>query len=349
MSPITEVARKLIDDVQSAGPLYDEAYAQALHPDAVALKQILGRNHIVEAVKRYHAADKRAMRAQALFVFMGRVTAYTGFLAAVLGGVLLYIGSAPESEIWLLAIGITQFVSLAISLMGSLVLYSFNPLGTWRQERGEAEAERIGVFARIMSERGEGGGDHGKLLLPLQLECFRRHLVEDQREFFVRRGSEHRRNVFRAQILRALALALIVVASLPLLAKLQPFAWWLPDWVRMVMAWVPLDGRGVPEMYALGGLVGGALQGLLAALGVISLSERNAGKYERMAERLNDYCQNKLEPARAAAAGGDGLLVGEFARQVACDLAAEASEWVAVQEALASITLARIADSHKLS
>ena len=347
MSPITDVAKTIIDKMPKAGPLYDKAYAQALPAEAVALAHILNKDRIVQAIESYHAADQRAMRAQARFVFMGRVTAYTGFLAAVLGGVLLYIGSAPDSERWLLVIGITQFVLLAISLMGSLALYTLKPFLTWRQQRGEAEAERIGVFARIVADPGEGNGED-KLLLPLQLECFRRHLLEDQRDYFKRRGRQHRRTVRRVQILRAVALALIVLAALPLLAKLQPFTW-LPNWIRTLMTWLPLEGRGVPEMYALGGLVGGALQGLLAALAVISLAERNAGKYERMVERLNVYCKDRLELARTAAATDDGLLVGEFARQVACDLAAEASEWVAVQEALASITLERIAGSHKLT
>jgi hypothetical protein len=264
-----------------------------------------------------------------------------------LGGIVLYIGSVlPDRQSLQTTIGVVQFVLLVISLLGSLALYTLKPFRSWRQSRGEAEAERIRVFALMMASR-DGGDARDPLLLPLQLECFRRHLLEDQLDFFTRRGPQHQRTSRRAQILRGLALALIVLAAMPLLAKLEIFAW-LPTWVRTLMGWLPLEGKGVHEMYALGGLIGGALQGLLAALAVLSLAERNAEKYARMAERLEDYAKGRLPNARAAAAAGNGLEVGEFARQVASDLAAEASEWVAVQEALASITLERLTLPHRI-
>lgn len=344
MSPVTEDAIKTVNEVRSAGPLYDKDYVEKLPPHAMLLARVVAKDDVAKARERYHVADQRADRAQARFVLMGRVTAYSAFLSAVLGGVLLYIGSAQETETWFLAVGMAQFALLVISLLGSMALYTLKPFRTWRQQRGEAEAERIGLFARVMSDPGQPGDDE-RQLLALQLECFRRYLLDDQLDYFRRRGPEHRRAVRRAQILRGVALFLIVVAALPLLVKLAPVTS-LPDWVRALLAWLPLEGQGVAEMYALGGLVGGVLQGLLAALAVISLSERNAGKFERMAGRLDDYSKTRLPVARAAVADGNALLVGEFARQVASDLAAEASEWVAVQEALSSITLERLTVSH---
>jgi hypothetical protein len=346
-SPTTREAIDIIDGITEGpgakGPLEQPfEFVKALPDRAAALKTLIGRDEILQTAQKYHAADLRAVAAQMRFVRMGRVTAYTGFLAAIIGGLLLYFGSAEPTRTLYFLLEALQFGLLAISLLGSLALYTLKPFRTWRQERGEAEWERVSLFARIMSGRTDNADP---LQLPLQLECFRRYLLEDQLKYFKRRGPQHRRAVRWALALRLLALALLLLAAVPLLAKIP----WLPDWARAALAWFPIEGPGVPEMYALGGLVGGALQGLLAALAVISLSERNADKFARMAERLQAYAETRLPEAREAAAQGNGLVVGEFARQIACDLAAEASEWVAVQEALASITLEHLGGARRMT
>ena len=347
---ITEEAIRIIAAAPEYGPLRPLEYAKALPPRAAALARVLMDERIVEAAGRYQKADKRAIRAQRWFVSIGKAAAYTGFLAAVLGGALLYIAS-DASEPSLIAIGALQFGFLVVSLTGSLALYAVKPFRAWRRERGQAEAERLNIFTLIMADTSTATEAEAPLL-PLKLECFVRHLLDDQRAYFRRRGPQHRRVARRWFRLRILALILIGAACLPLLAKLEAFSG-IPDWLRTTISWLqswlPLKGGNVQKNYALLALLGGALQGLLAALAVISLADRNADKFEAMLERLDSYSEEKLGGARLAATKGDGVAVGEFARQIVSDLAAEASEWVALQAALSEMTLKLIAHQHRIS
>ena len=344
-SKITEEAIRIIAAAPEHGPLRPLEYAEALPPRAAALARVLMDEKIVEAARRYQRADKRAITAQRWFVWIGKTAAYTGFLAAVLGGALLYIASDASGPS-LFAVGALQFGFLVVSLTGSLALYAVKPFRAWRKERGQAEAERLNIFTLFMSDTSAAGESEAPLL-PLKLECFRRHLLDDQLAYFKWRGPQHRRVARRWFRLRVLALILIGAACLPLLARLEAFSW-LPDWLRTVIAWLPLKGGDVQQKYALLGLLGGALQGLLAALAVISLADRNADKFEAMLERLEGYSQEKLSGARLAATKGDGIAVGEFVRQVVSDLAAEATEWVTLQAALSEMTLKLIAHQHKI-
>ena len=345
MSSITDEAKQIIDSVTAQGPLVPAQYAAVLPPRAASLARVFGRKEIIDAAEKYQRADNRAVRAQWWFVLIGKTAAYSAFLAAVLGGILLHPASMISDPI-LLTLGAAQLVLLAVSLVCSLTLYAFKPFRAWRGERGQAEAQRLSIFSLMMFDTSSDP-KVDTLFLPLKLECFRRHLLDDQISYFSRRAPQHRRVARWWFWLRVLALLFVLATSLPTLAKLQAFGW-LPQGLQTLLPSLPLTGSGVRETYALLGLVGGALQGLLAALAVISLSDRNADKFEAMLARLNYYSDKRLTGIRAAAAEGDSVAVGEFARQVVGDLASEASEWVLLQEALSEMTVKLVAQQHRI-
>ena len=339
--PITEEAIRIIDAAPAHGPLRPVEYAEALPGRAAALARVLTGSKIAETAGRFAAADASAIKAQTGFRRLGRASAYSGFAAAALGGALLYLGSESSQEALRANLGLAQFVLLAISLMCAFLLFVSKPYRTWRAERGNAEAMRLKVFALMMS--GQSAPKDGEApLLPLQLECLRRHLLNDQRKYFARRGPQERRTVLVWKVLGAVSLLLVLGASAPQLLRLDPFGL-LPEVVRTAIALVPLDQKG----YALVGLFGGSLQGLVAALAVISPAQRNADKYKEMLGQLDKYADARLEAVRLAASEADGVAVGEFAKGVSNYLAEEAREWLLLQEALSEMTLSQLAQQSK--
>jgi hypothetical protein len=113
--------------------------------------------------------------------------------------------------------------------------------------------------------------------------------------------------------------------------------------VQRFIAALPLGERH----YALAGLIGGALQGLLAALTVMSPAERNAAKYKEMRKLLDKYTAERVEALRSAAALDDRAAVSEFVAQVTGDLADEGREWLVLHEVLSEMVPRRLAQLHK--
>jgi hypothetical protein len=338
---ITAEAIRIIADAPKYGPLRSVEYAKALPPRAAALARVLMDEKIVETAKDYFGADVSAGDAQGRFKRLGWTAAYSGFLAAVLGGVVLYLGSDRSIETMRSNFGLVQSTLLVISLVCALWLFMRKPYRKWRIQRGEAEAKRLLVFALIMS--GQSNAKEGEApLLPLQLECFHRRLLHDQRNYFARRGLQQRLTVLAWRVVGAFALLLILASIVPQLARLETFGL-LPEVLQEFIALLPLD----PKHYVLAGLIGGALQGLLAALTVMSPTERNAAKFREMRLLLDKYTVEKLEAVRVAATLGNREVVGEFATQVTGDLAAEGREWLILQEVLSEMAPKRFVQLNK--
>lgn len=343
MPSITEEAIAIIDNAPAHGPLQPEAYAAALPVRAAPLARVLGEQHIVDAAKRFRAADEAAIEAQGRFVRLARRAAYSGFLAAVLGGFVLYLPTDGPEPLRT-GVGLAQLFFLVVSLLAGFVLFLSKPYRTWRTERGSAEALRQQIFAHLMLREPGQDDPNGSFLLPLQLECFRRHLLRDQRDFFARRGPQHFRTVLIWKVIGVVAIALILAAALPEILKLYRFGL-LPEQVHNLISSIPLSQKA----YALLGLIGGCMQGLLAALTVISPAERNAQAYKTMRERLNGYADKELDGVRALAAAGDREAVARFVGKVGADLARESSEWQILQAVLSEKVPSHLAHQHKVA
>jgi hypothetical protein len=342
MPSITEEAKQIIDGAPDHGPLRPIPYAEALPAKASVLARVLREQRITDAAERFRYADEAAIDAQKKFVKLGRRAAYSGFLAAVLGGFLLYL--PPDSTDSLrTSVGVAQLFFLIVSMLHALALFLSKPYRIWRTERGTAEALRQQIFAHIMSGEPQPNEPNGSFLLPLQLECFRRHLLHDQRNFFARRGPQHHRTVLVWKGAGVVAIVLILAAALPEILKLYQFGL-LPENVRSLMVSIPLNQKG----YALLGLIGGCLQGLLAALTVISPAERNAHMYKVMRDRLDGYTRNELDGVRALAAAGDRAAVSGFASKVGADLAREPNEWQILQAVLSEKITSQLIHQHEV-
>ncbi len=340
-SPITEEAIRIIEAAPEHGPLQPIEYANALPPQAGVLARLLHDEEIAKAAGTYRDADLLAGTAQTWFRRLGAGAAYSGFFAAVLGGVGLYLGSGPSQETLQSNLGLAQLFFLALSLLCAFLLYVFKPFRTWRTQRGSAEASRLRVFALMMN--GRSVVQDGELpLLPLQLECFRRHLVDGQRRFFARRGPQQRRLVVVWKILGGVAILLVLAAGLPQLLRLKQLGL-LPESLVNQIERVPWGEKAS----VLVGLLGGSLQSLLAALIVISPVQRNAEKYEAMLKELDKYASEPLDAVRAAAVSGDSASVRGFAKAISDDLAEEGKEWRLLHQVLSEMALTQLASQRK--
>jgi hypothetical protein len=339
-SPLTEEATRIVDAVPvPRGPLEPVKYADALPPRAGVLARLLRKDEIVQAAATYHEADFMSNAAQRRFRRLGSWAAYSGFLAAALGGVVLFLETSHEPLRSNLGLG--QFVCLAVSLLCAFLLFLFKPFRTWRIKRELAEGARLRLFKVLMDADGATQGDELPLL-PLQLECFRRHLLDDQRRFFARRGPQQHRIVMVWQVAGIVAIVMVVAASLPQVLRLERFGL-LPGPLAGWIGRVPLDQKA----YALIGLIGGSLQSLLAALTVISPAQRNAEKYREMLRVLDRYVEEDLDGAREDAARGDAKAVRAFTTRVSDDLREEGKEWRLLQEALSELALRQLANQRK--
>ena len=147
-----EIAREAAGVIASApgyGPLRPVEYAKELPPRAAALASVLMDEKIVEAAGRYQTCDAAAGKAQQRFKHWGWLAAYSGFLAAGLGGGLLYLGPEPSMAWARSNLGLAQSILLGLSLAFAFLLYALKPYRKWRVQRGDAEAKRLQVFALI--------------------------------------------------------------------------------------------------------------------------------------------------------------------------------------------------------
>lgn len=334
---VTEEARAAIDAVKAKHPSWRAVaeHASALPSKAGALKRVLeraavsqslGGHALTENVRLYGEASAAAVTAQARHKRYARRAAWYGFLAAVVAGLMLYLRETPISSSLGAVLGGLHLFFLGLAFWAGLVISTRKPFRTWAQARGQSETRRIAHFEAIMLAKERAG--QGELALaPLQLEYMRAFLIDDQRTWFTNRSPDFAREVQRNRLWRVAALAFIVFAALPAVATLieQPI---VSAWTAALLPYARWITRTFDQnVFALLGVVGGALQTLITLLAATSLAARNAESYGFMAERLGALSGDPLTAARAAAASGDpNALIGYWI-DVSFELKGEMREW----------------------
>ena len=331
-SPITEEAKKIIDASPSHGPLRPAEYAKALPPRAGALARVLTDERIVAEGEKYRAADASAVMWRRVHGFLARSVLLFVTLAVVLGGVRLYLaasGDASSIEAARARLGQAQSFLLIVWLVSVTVLILLRPARRWFHERATAELARQRLFGLLMS--GSSRADETEAqLLPLQLECFRRHLLEPQRGFFQRRSRQNGRIVKVGKLCGAVALLFIGVASLPqLYTSLSALG--ALDWTTEFLQELASRLLADRKLYALAWLVGISLQLLVTNLATVSPVARHAERYEVM-KTLLDLDPLQLADVRKAAASDTRGPVEWFGKGILNVLSAETRMWLEREE-----------------
>ncbi|MGZ5851373.1 MAG: hypothetical protein ACXWJH_02230 [Hyphomicrobium sp.] len=350
MNSVTQQANELVGiDPPTSWRIDPKADAEALPPGAGALKQILLMPEIEKIVDAYHTADAAAGRAQKTYKHLARLAAWTGFGAALIGSlVLMLVHWLGPGSVLSTAAG-TQAVLLLVSLGTSLVIGRMQPFEAWMLKRADAENFRGELFDKIIAERATAA--RGTVpLLALQLEYFRRHLLDVERKYYRERGEQHAAAARAAWWWRLVAFLLIALAAFPLVWSIKGAAW-LPAPLADITAHMPNRSEEAQRIFLGIGIIAASLQGLLAAFAVMSLDERNAARYRTTADNLDALAGRPLEEARAAAAASEGApgqadtareAVLAFVALVQSQISSEHREWIALRKVAPDLALDRL-------
>jgi hypothetical protein len=326
---IMEEAQRIIDAAPDFGPYQPQRYARALPSSASELAGLLSSPEMVELAKQYHWADKRSMRAQTWNNLLTKTAALTGFGAGMLVGVYLFLGIriSPFPP----GLGAIPFYLLAIALLSLLAAVLFKPLRIWKVRRLEAEELRLAIFDRIV---GPSDKPRDGLSLALQLECFRRHLFEDQMAYFSRRSKDKQREARFWKRLGWLAGGLTVLGSsvpqaMALIDTLAGQQGVLIDILRGLTSLLPQDRT----LYTSSWFIGFNLTALATLIPMIYKSWELAKTYRRE-YRFLKRCERQLPSARAAAAAGHWTSMITFPQIVSSMLLEGVQEWASRDEML---------------
>jgi hypothetical protein len=342
MNSVTQAAADAIGGAEPRDwQLRPETHAAALQPPAAALRRILVRPEFEQMMEAYTAADDEALLAQKRYKRLAGTASLTSFLAVFIAGLLLLQpAGAGVSPRVLSGLAGLQFVLIVTSFLASLILGYRKPFAAWMRRRAEAENARISLFKRVTAAEEEV--QPGELpLLPLQLEYFRRYQLDVQRLYYGQRGRQHARSFRRAAWWRIAALVLVVAAAGPLVWSLLGQDW-VPARLHHLLELMPPNTETAQRLFLCVGVIGGALQGLLASFAVMSHDERNAARYLDTSRNLDDLATRPLDEARDAAVLGDRERVLGFVALVHEQVSSEHREWIALRSVAPDLSLDRL-------
>lgn len=346
---VTVDAAAEIDALRSQSARWQDAATQAglLTARGGALARVLARPEFTANAQAYATADIAARAAQERQQTHTRRAGVFGFLATVIAALMLYLGLSPTHGFAGGLLGVLYVLSLGLAFASAAIINMRKPYRDWGRLRGEAEALRIRQFKSLLeTEEPHSAGELP--FLPLALEYVRAYLIDDQRQWYARRSGDFRAVISRNFRLRVLGLVLVAMAAVPTVVAIFGSDA-LKSWWPRVASWSAwLRGAVDPQMFALAGVAGGALQTLITALSAASLAERNATTYGRMAETLGDLGGAPLQDARAAAAADELAKVGEFWTTVAFELIGEHREWGGALQTAQLLVLDRLGDIRRV-
>lgn len=313
------------------------AHVQSLPTEAGTLKRALATRPFADSIDIYNAHGAAADGARDKHKSLAAYTAVNGFLVALIAGSILYVGEKP-TESWR-ALGLTtlQVVFVLAALWSATLIMWVKPYRAWNKERSLAERQRIAHFNLVLSAREPAAPDE----LPyeaLALEYVRAFLLDDQRQWFIKRARDFAPQLSWLRALRLVAIALMALAAVP--AVLTVLASGPVDeiWPELPRFADRLAGYVSVERAALAGVLGGALQTLVMSLAATSLAGRNFSTYSRMAEQLTALSGPPLEVARQEAALGGREATARWWTELSFELAAENREWSAAHR-MAQLTV----------
>ncbi len=316
------------------------SHAASLPAAAGPLARILQRPELRSLIAVYGPADSAAGRAQKEYKRLAMTAAVAGFASVTLGGLMLLPPDDALPSALANLVPMIEVVLVAVSFVASLLLALSKPFERWMQERAKAENARVGLFNSVLAADEPARPDELPTL-PLQLEYFRRYELDVQRAYYAGRGRQHQRSVTKASLWRVVALLLVGCASLPLVFSILG-----PEHTPGPMTWLlnlfAKPDESAQRILLCTSVVGGGLQGLLAAYSLLTQSERNAPRYQDAARNLEDLSAEPLTAARAAAAAGDRETVDAYVGIVHDELTAEHREWIALRSLVPDLKLSKL-------
>lgn len=289
-------------------------HAQALEPEAAALKRVLEHSAIKEIMRRYSRHDEKAAVQQSSYKNTGKWEIYLSTVAAILGGAVLLMNEAqavsPVYEYIRIGLLVVQITCAAGVVALKYLLKSRKPFEEWQKARTEAETARIELFETVcgLTDRDwhEEVEEGDYPLLPLQLEYFIRYQLQVQLIYYDERGKQH-----LAAANRYVSFGAVVTFVAALAAGLGGLALELVDTVSFA---------------SMAAMVAPILLSAQTSLSRLNQDERNAARYAITHAHL-DKLSGRLTDVRNDAAAGNAARVHSFIHGVNEVISVEHSEW----------------------
>jgi hypothetical protein len=308
-------------DPDRDGLLEPRAHAKALPAEAGALARLLEQDEIVQAAWRYKKADSAALGAQQRYKTLNLVAIWFRFLAIAIGLLaiiptglkLQYLAErAQAADRWVVAL---QFLALASALAFGFTVEKLKLFRRWMAFRAKAEHIRQKYFDLIMSAR-ERPSKGETALLPLKLDYFTRHHLVVQRDYYRRRGREHKRKAWQTGRAMSWMKWLGILSLLPVL------------WVILeALGIIALETGDIDKSFLALGTIAAVVLGALDTISKANLDARNAARYAIVTANLEFLEKQELPKAQEAAAEGKHAAVRDFITLVNREIALEHREW----------------------
>ena len=273
-----------------------------------SLVKVMGSSAVRAQIAAYERCDREAVvQQQALFreataanlCLLGAGVLSSLVLARPAALRFLDEATADLAALWL---GIAALTLGALAALFSYKARESDRLRRWLTMRGAAEVARLEAFRAIGTAASKGGAETAAAGLAL----FCRLLLDDQREWLVKRADRHRRSSDRTNRWGGVATALAFVGgSAALIASFQPTQAWM----------------------ALAGVMGAAVMAYALNREELRRDRANADRYEKAAVAL-DQLATRLDEVAAEIVADRPEALGLFVDEVTGQLEAEHRQWL---------------------
>lgn len=331
---VSDTTKQAIEAIGSNVPsdwqLQPEQHAKNLPDNAGPLRRILEQESLKEIINRFNDADQRAVRQQTHYKRVGRIGIWTRFASIFIGATFIFpferllTGSVEQPLLFGLEFTQIAFI-VQLFLLGSAFLTAqwlayFKPFDKWMEARAKAEIARIELFNDVLDSKEESrAGEFA--LLPLQLEYFRRYLLDVETNFYKGRGKEHSEAAGRSNLWMLIRNILIAAAALTLVYGFAA--------IFGIFPWIDELSRKGFIAFAT---IASAIYGVMYDISLMDMNDRNAARYQSTYENLTYLREEGLDRTRELAANGEKAGVLHFTNLVNDQISAEHREWIALKD-----------------
>ena len=289
----------LIDPQKHADNLPDEAHS---------LKKILNSSSVQVLQKRYDRHNNKAITSQKTYLKQSKRRIYSAAGSIIIGAFILYFQGIEvtfKSELtWLFSI--IELILLAITTFYSSILKNSKSYENWMDSRAQAETIRVKYFSLVAKHQTDDID-----LNKLQLEYFRRYMLDVQLNYYDGRGKQHTTHAKKFITSTAILAALSVVIT-TVIAKMGD-----GDYA---------NSTEIITLFVFIGAVIAALNTVQSQLAMLSEDQRNARRYESVYYQLLDL-SGELDTVREAAEQGKQNVVDDFITRTNEVILRENQEW----------------------
>ncbi len=294
--------------------VHRQQYAQS----APQLALLLERSNTLAYAQRYEDLNRKAIESRNKFKRIFSNANWSIFLTATLGALLL-VGSGlsslasdylPESRLttFIWALSILGMVSSALATMWISQITGKKLSRQWASQRASAEAKRMAYFKTVLEEAEPDPKDQ-----LLAFEYTRRYLLDNQLDYFLERGKQHKEAADRAAKVSSIALMLSSILT------------------GMASILVAITGKPYYSVIAGLGVIATATAALAKERSRVHLDRINAERYQKAYDLLWERSL-ELDDYREQIAAGDPKAAIKFYEPIFVALEADHKQFLNDEE-----------------